>query len=116
MREWTIDEIKGLMERNDKMICNALLQVYSLQTSSEQKSGTTKEHNNVGFNGVDAEFLSSCAEFLKRTGYLTIKQMPLVRKKMMKYAKQVTMLANEHEKRKEYQMLVKQAKENYLNS
>lgn len=106
MKEWTVGEIKGLMERNDQMVCTSLLKVYSLQTDGERVSGQTKEHNNVGFNGVDAGFLSSCAEFLKKSGFLTPKQMPLVRKKMLKYAKQVTWLANEHEKNKELQQQV----------
>lgn len=106
MKEWTVDEIKGLLECNDQMVCTSLLKVYALQTAEEQQSGETKEHNNVGFNGVDANFLSSCAEFLKKSGFLTSRQMPLVRKKMMKYAKQVTWLANEHEKNKELQKQV----------
>lgn len=106
MKEWTVDEIKGLLEKSDKMVCLSLIQVYNKQTASEQVAGETKEHNGVGFNGVDAGFLSSCAEFYKKANFLTPKQMTMVRKKMMKYAKQVTFLANEHEKAKELQAQV----------
>lgn len=93
-RVWTEDEIKTLVQTNDKVLYGALRKLYAEQTADEQMTGDTKEHNGVGFNGVDGQFLSSVAEFLKNRGYLTDKQKVIVRKKLVKYNKQLTRLAN----------------------
>lgn len=100
MKTWTVEEIKNLMATNDKFIGMAVVQIYNCQTESEKYCKETEENNGVGFNGVDANILSSFAEFYKERGYLSQKQMQIARKKMVKYAKQVTKLANEHEQRK----------------
>ena len=71
-----------------------MIQLYNCQTIEEQSSGTTKEYNNAGFNGVDAPIMSSFAQFYKKTGFLTDKQKVIARKKMIKYNKQLTRLAN----------------------
>ena len=93
-RVWTEDEIKNLVQENDKVLYGALRKLYSQQTMDEKSCGDTIEHNGVGFNGADAKFLSSTAEFLNKTGFLTDKQKFVVRKKMIKYTKQLTRLAN----------------------
>lgn len=93
-RVWTADEIKEMVQTNDKVLYGALKKLYACQTADEQAVGETKEHNGVGFNGLDAQFLSSTAEFLKKTGFLTDKQKIVVRKKLVKYTKQLTRLAN----------------------
>lgn len=93
-RIWTEEEIKNYVQTNDTVLYRALKKLYDCQTEDEQRSGETIEHNGVGFNGVDAEFLSSTAEFLARTGFLTEKQKIYVRKKLVKYTKQLTRLAN----------------------
>lgn len=94
MRIWTEDEIKILIQENDKVLYGALKKLYAEQTADEQADGNTKEHNGVGFNGVDAPILSSMAEFLNKTGFLTPKQKALARKKLVKYNRQLTKLAN----------------------
>lgn len=93
-RTWTEEEIKNLIQTNDKVLYGALRKLYAQQTADEQKDGETKEHNNVGFNGVDAPIMSSFAEFLNKTGFLTEKQKVIARKKLVKYNKQLTKLAN----------------------
>ena len=95
MRIWTEDEIKILIQENDKVLYGALNKLYNEQTADEQADKSTKVHNGVGFNGVDAPILSSMAEFLKKTGFLTPKQKTLARKKLIKYNKQLTRLANQ---------------------
>lgn len=95
MRIWTEDEIKTLIQENDKVLYGALKRLYDEQTADEQADGNTKVLNGVGFNGVDAPILSSMAEFLKKTGFLTPKQKILARKKLIKYNKQLTRLANQ---------------------
>jgi len=93
-RVWTEDEIKSLIQSNDKVLYRAIKKLYAEQTADEQASGETKHQNGVGFNGVDAKFMSSIAEFLNRAGFLTSKQKVIARKKLVKYNKQLTRLAN----------------------
>lgn len=93
-RVWTEQEIKNLIQTNDKVLYGALKKLYAEQTADEQRAETTRERNGAGFNSVDAKFLSSVAEFLKRTGFLTDKQKYVTRKKLVKYNKQLTRLAN----------------------
>lgn len=91
---WTEDEIRELIQTNDVVLYRALKRLYACQTEDEQRAGQTKIYNGVGFNGADSRFLSSTAEFLNKTGFLTTKQKAVVRKKMIKYTKQLTRLAN----------------------
>lgn len=93
-RIWEEEEVKHLVQTNDKVLYGALTKLYDQQTADEQAIGDTVVHNNVGFNGADGRFLSSVAEFLKRNGFLTDKQKAIVRKKLVKYNKQLTRLAN----------------------
>lgn len=93
-RVWTEEEIKDLIQTNDKVLYGGLRKLYACQTADEQNSGTTKEYNGKGFNGVDAPILSSFCEFLNKTGFLTPKQKAIARKKLVKYNKQLTTLAN----------------------
>ncbi len=93
-RIWTEDEIRTLVQTNDKVLYGALKKLYNEQTSDEKAVGETKHNNGVGFNGVDSKFMSSVAEFLIKRGFLTDKQKYCVRKRMVKYTKQLTKLAN----------------------
>lgn len=93
-RIWTEEEIKNLVQTNDKVLYGAIRKLYAEQTADEQRAGETKHHNGVGFNGADSRFMSSIAEFLKRTGFLTDKQKAVARRKLVKYNKQLTRLAN----------------------
>ena len=95
MRIWTEDEIKILIQENDKVLYGALKKLYAEQTADEQADGNTKYNNGVGFNGADAKIMSSFAEFLNKTGFLTPKQKIIARKKLIKYNKQLTRLANQ---------------------
>jgi hypothetical protein len=93
-RVWTEDEVKELVQTNDKVLYGALRKLYAEQTADERRAECTRERNGAGFNSVDAKFLSSVAEFLKCTGFLTEKQKYVTRKKLVKYNKQLTRLAN----------------------
>lgn len=91
---WSEAEIKELIQTNDKVLYKALKKLYECQTEDEKAGRHTNEQNGMGFNKFDAEFLSSVSEFLIKTGFLTDKQKVVVRKKMVKYNKQLTRLAN----------------------
>lgn len=93
-RVWTEEEIRRLVQENDKVLYGALRKLYAEQTSDEQAEGATKYHNGVGFNGADSKIMSSFAEFLNRTGFLTPKQRAVARRKLVKYNRQLTRLAN----------------------
>lgn len=91
---WSKEEIKNLLSTNDKAVCRAVVAIYNKQTDCEKDCAETTDANGVGFNGADANILSSFAEWILKRGYLTEKQMVIARKKMMKYAKQLTDIAN----------------------
>ena len=94
MKVWSKDEIKSLLVIHDYAVIRGMLRIYDLQTESEKVFGDTHAHNGVGFSGVDGEIMSSFSEFVNKTGFLTFKQMKLARKKMLKYAGQLTKIAN----------------------
>ena len=81
-RVWTEEEIRVLVQTNDKVLYGALRKLYACQTDDEK------------FNGIDAGILTSFCEFLDRAGFLTVRQKEIARKKMIKYTRQLTMLAN----------------------
>jgi hypothetical protein len=98
--DWTVEQIRAELEKSNRWLQRGLLRIYAEQTLDEQATGTTHASNGVGFNGVDAEILSSFAEQLIKRDWpsgrdLSEKQIALLRKKLPKYAKQLAMFANE---------------------
>ena len=93
-RQWTEDEIKNLIQTNDKVLYGALKKLYACQTADEQSTAETTHANGAGFNAVDAQFLTSVSQFLISKGFLTDKQKVIVRRKLVKYNRQLTRLAN----------------------
>ena len=84
-----IKALKEQLATRDNQAIKGLLTIYSYQTSEEQDKGYTKEDNGVGFSGFDSEILSSFAEQYKTKGWLSPKQMNLVKKYLPKYARQL---------------------------
>ena len=91
---WTKEEVKELLNSNNKAVMRGILAIYNRQTESEQYCDDTHEVNGVGFNGIDAPFLSNLAKWILDKGYLTDKQMVIARKKMLKYSQQLADIAN----------------------
>lgn len=85
----TLETIRDLLDRSDKAVERALVVLYARQTADEQATGTTREHNGQGFNGTDAELLSSFAQQIERGRSLTERQLFYARKKVRKYARQL---------------------------
>jgi len=75
---------------------HALLKIFEFQTSEEKSIEHTREHNGIGFTGVDGEILTSFAKQFERKGYLSPKQMNLLFKKMPKYWKQILSISDEN--------------------
>ena len=98
--DWTVEQIRAKLDESNRWLQRGLLRIYAEQTQDEQATGTTHASNGVGFNGVDADILSSFAEQLIKRDWpigrdLSEKQIALLRKKLSKYAKQLAMFANE---------------------
>ena len=92
---WNKEQIKAALAANDGFVCRALVQMFNRQTADEQEAKITCHENGIGFNGLDAEFLSSLAvQYIKR-GTLSPKQISYARKGLMKYAGQIAQIANE---------------------
>lgn len=91
---WTAEQIKELVQTNDKVLYGALRKLYACQTADEKADHSTNENNGIGFNAYDANYLTSICESLNKYGRLTDKQKEITRKKLVKYNKQLTKLAN----------------------
>ena len=83
-------DIMELIKTNDEYTIGALMTLYSYQTSEEQLMKYTRNDNAMGFNSMDAGVLSDIAEFYRRTGFLTEKQINFARRTIMKYHRQLT--------------------------
>ena len=90
---WTIEEIKALLAESDKAVARAILAIYNRQTEDEKIVNETSASNGIGYNGVDANFMSSLAQFYQSKGFLSAGQLKYGRKKNMQYAGQLTQIA-----------------------
>ena len=91
---WTQDEIRANIMAHDAWLYRGLTALYAKQTADEQSAETTKYHNKVGFNGVDAKFMTSLAKFYQRESRLTGRQIASCRKTINKYCGQLSKIAN----------------------
>lgn len=97
--------IKANLEENDKWVLRAVIVIFQRQTASEQVAETTREENGIGFNGVDAQILSSFAKQIidfeagksRFNTPLSPKQMGIARRKITKYAGQILQIMKEKE-------------------
>jgi len=94
---WTKEEIREKLVESDNWVEKGLLAIYKYQTESEKSSEQTIDKNNVGFNGVDGGIMSSFAKWVLKGRKLTIKQMKITRKKILKYSGQLARIANERD-------------------
>ena len=87
-------EIRMLLKQSDKAVERGVLAIYRFQEESEKNSGISIANNNVGFNRFDAPFMSSIAKQLLMKEPLTPSQVSDTRVKLLKYAGQLTRIAN----------------------
>jgi len=95
MKTYTKEDIKQLLSENDHAVMRAVVAIWQYQTSHEKLHMHTNEHNLVGFSAFDANILSSFAEQIGRGRSLSIKQLAVARRRMMKYVGQLARIANE---------------------
>jgi len=86
---WTVDSIRELLLKNDAAVIKGMLRIFEYQTLTEQANETTIENNMVGFSGAHAEIMSSFAKNYQKFGFLSIKQMVVARKIMLRYSRQL---------------------------
>jgi hypothetical protein len=91
---WTAAEVKEELKTKNSWLCHGIVAIYQRQTADEQAAETTIENNGVGFNGCDGEFLSSVAKQLLAGRKLSERQVTVCRKAMLKYAGQLSKIAN----------------------
>lgn len=91
---WNAKLIRERLLVSDKWVTEGVIRIFEYQTAEEQNADVTVEDNGVGFNGADAELLSSYAKFAMKSGFLTKGQMVYARKKMLKYSGQLAKIAN----------------------
>lgn len=98
-----VNHMRLALMTNDNYLEKAILKLYKYQTEHEQQLQDTAVLNGVGFNSIDAKFLSSLAEWIldrkharvaEKDKYvvrrhLTNKQLLFARKKVTKYAGQL---------------------------
>lgn len=103
------EHLKQKLSTDDRWIARGLLTVFDYQTADEQRTKETKEHNGVGFTGIDGNILTNIATRLLQRGgrdaaynpdqqfslrsFLSDKEVSLLRNKMPKYANQLLKVA-----------------------
>lgn len=102
--KWNRENILQLMEMNEQAVVRGLIRIYERQTEDEKKMEQTHVDNGVGFTGADSKFMTILAKFYIQNGYLSFKQMEIVKKRMKKYAGQLAKIANENEIKKQKQI------------
>lgn len=93
-RTWDKEEIVHLLQISDRFVVNSLLRLYDKQTVDEKNSRTTQHSNKMGFNAFDAKPLSGVAVQVIQNQFITPKQIGFCRSKLIKYAGQLTRIAN----------------------
>jgi hypothetical protein len=82
--------VKTKLENNVQWAIRAMVRIYECnQTEEEKCMSDTYELNGIGFNGADANILSSFAQQVEQGRTMSAKQMAIIMKKMKKYSKQV---------------------------
>lgn len=91
---WKKEEIQQMLKDHPVAVKKAVKTIFKFQTADEQRSSDTKHQNGIGFNGVDAYIMSEFAKQLEKGKDLSPKQFEIAKKKIMKYAGQLTRIAN----------------------
>lgn len=84
-----IQYMREKLATNPHWATAGVLRIFENQTEDEQQAESTREHNGIGFTGIDGEILSSFAKQMLAGRPLSSKQMAILFKKMPKYAKQL---------------------------
>ncbi len=84
-----INEFKLNLAKNDTWVIRGLLVIYNNQTRDEQNILANSHANGIGFTSSDARFMTLMAQYYIKHKKFSTQQMFIVRKNMMKYARQL---------------------------
>lgn len=102
MSIWNETLIRSRLDVDDKWVCHALKVLYQRQTADEREQGIAKHANGMGFNAMDASFMSSLASQYIEKGWLSRKQIAAARRADIgKYWKQLLEVIQANERLKE---------------
>ena len=97
-RIWTVFNVRNLIETNDVEMLKLMSKLFEYQTDDEKRERKTRWQNAVGFNQADASFLTGMSEKYEKQGQtksvFTERQLHAIRKRMLKYAQQITIILN----------------------
>ena len=93
MDKHEVARIRGKVQTNPNWAIRGMLAIYKFQTADEKHLRETVHNNKVGFNGVDAEILSSFSQQVIAGRAMSRKQMAIIFRKMGKYAGQLYRIA-----------------------
>ncbi len=93
MDKHEVARIRAKVQTNSSWAIRGMLAIYKFQTDDEKHLRETVHNNKVGFNGVDAEILSSFCQQVIGGRNMTAKQMSIIYRKMGKYASQLYRIA-----------------------
>lgn len=88
-RKYLLEGLKFQLSHDNQKASKALLILFDRQTVEEKDRRLTLNENKVGFTAYDADILTGVARSYISNGFLTTKQLELVKKKMKKYAGQI---------------------------
>ena len=93
MDKHEVARIRGKVQTDRNWAVRGMLAIYKFQTEDEKHLRETVHNNKVGFNGVDAEILSSFCQQVESGRTMSEKQMTIIFRKMGKYASQLYRIA-----------------------
>ena len=90
--------VEARLQSEDDFLADCVKELYKLQEEDEKAVGETNHTNGVGFNKADSVFLSRIARSLQKVGSTIPKfQLPEVRRRMTKYAGQLSGILPEYD-------------------
>ena len=93
--DYTIAQIKDKLKANRQWAERALVVLLARQTADEQASESTQWQNGQGFNGPDANILTSFAKQVQQGRQLSTKQAAIAFRLLPKYAGQLHRIAQQ---------------------
>lgn len=89
LKQWKA-YIQCLLKENDEAVKQALVRLYNCQEQDEMRDKKSVHENGVGFNKVDAYYLSKSAEKVLQGKRLSESELNACRWSIMKYWRQLT--------------------------
>jgi SWI/SNF-related matrix-associated actin-dependent regulator of chromatin subfamily A-like protein 1 len=86
----TTENMVQKIQTSDGYAIGALLEIFKNQEIDERASNCTAHKNGKGFTAIDAGILTSISKFYLEKGFISPKQLQIVRSKILKYQTQLS--------------------------